>query len=70
MRRLRKDNIQVDLNVNGAERRQSGGRAEAEDDDVEIISDLAVDGDSDNIPDNLSEEYYKMSIDCQVASRL
>jgi hypothetical protein len=33
-----------------------------------MIAELVVDGDADNLPDHLSEEDYKMCIDCQAAS--
>jgi hypothetical protein len=33
-----------------------------------MIAELVVDGDADNIPKHLSEEDYKMFIDCQSVS--
>jgi hypothetical protein len=51
--------------TSGVERQ--GGGAEAEYDDVEMIANLVFYGDAENLPDYLSEEDYKMSIDCQAA---
>jgi DNA primase catalytic subunit len=31
-------------------------------------AELVVDGDADNLPDHLSEEDYKMCIDCQATT--
>jgi hypothetical protein len=45
-----------------------GDGVEAKNDDVEMITELVVDGNADNLPDHLLEEDYNVFIDCQAGS--